>query len=160
MSRGTRQGVSRSVLALVLTALTVLLAAGCGSGASGNEDDNSGGNRRSFEAPSGGAESSSENIAAADIDQVLEAEESANTSCGLIRDQEGSDMPLEEAVEILISVLRQQPDGTVAAGVQNRQRNMTQIVIDVSNTLRTCPRPNEEASRRLQQAVEQYGTDI
>ncbi len=148
----------RTVLALLLTVL-VALGAGCGSGASGNDDEGGGGNRRSFESPSGGAESSSENIAAADLDQVLEAEESAQTQCGLIENQEGSDMPLEEAVEILIAVLQRQPDGTIAAGVQNRQRNMTQVVTDVANTLRTCPRPNEEASRRLTQAVEQFGVE-
>ncbi len=149
----------RSVLVLLTVLCLALTAAACGdSGASGNSDQG-GGNKRSFESPSGGAESSSENIAAADLDQILEAEDSANTSCGLIENQEGSDMPLEEAVEILVMVLQRQPDGTIAAGVQNRQRNMTQVVTDVANTLRTCERPNREAADRLTQAVEEFGVE-
>jgi len=148
----------RTVLALLAALLVV--AAGCGERSEGGgQGGNQGGNSASFESPGGNAESSSENIAAADVDRVLEAEESANTSCGLIRDQEGSDLPLDEAVATLIDVMRRQPEGVVAAGVQNRQRNMTTIVQDVANTLRTCPRPNPQASQRLQRAVDEFGAE-
>ncbi len=133
----------RLVVLLILATLT----AGCG-------------NVRDFEQPSGEAESSSENIAAADVDRVLEAQESAQTACGLIENQEGSDMPLPEAVEILESVLRSNPEGVVVAGVNNVQRNMTRIVVDVARTLETCPRPNRPAAARLREAAERYGSEF
>jgi hypothetical protein len=127
--------------------LLAVLLAGCGEASQGN-----------LEAPGGGqAESSSENIAAADVDRVLEAQESAETACGLIENQEGSDLPLPEAVEILESVLRSNPEGVVVAGVNNVQRNMTTIVTDVARTLESCPRPNQPAAERLREAVERYG---
>ena len=133
---------------LVLLLLAALLA-GCGGTSQGN-----------LEQPGGEqAESSSENIAAADVDQVLEAQESAETACGLIENQEGSDMPLPEAIEILTTVLRANPEGVVVAGVNNVQRNMTTIVEDVASTLETCPQPNRPAAERLRQAVEQYGAE-
>ena len=132
----------RALVPLILAALL----AGCGA--------------RDFESPSGGqAESSSENIAATDVDRVLEAQESAETSCGLIENQEGSDMPLPEAIEILTTVLRSNPEGVVVAGVNNVQRNMTRIVSDVARTLETCPRPNRAAAAQLRDAVERYGAE-
>ena len=142
---GYASGVRR-VLALAFLAI---LLAGCGGTSQGN-----------LEQPGGEqAESSSENIAAADVDRVLEAQESAETACGLIENQEGSDMPLPEAVEILTTVLRENPRGVVVAGVSNIQRNMTKIVSDVAATLETCPRPNQAAARSLRQALERYGAD-
>jgi hypothetical protein len=76
---------------LILTLLAcAALAAGCGSGGGDTGEPNG---------PSVGAERSSgsvqsETIAVADADRVLEAEDSINTRCGLVKDQEGSDMPL------------------------------------------------------------------
>jgi len=120
---------------VILSLLAVAaLAAGCGSGG-GDSGEPSG--------PSVGAERSSgsvqnETIAVADADRVLEAEDSINTRCGLVEDQEGSDMPVSEAIEIMAEVYRQNPEGLFNAGVTTTSRNMETVVEDNVRRLRGC----------------------
>lgn len=120
---------------LILNLLAVAaLAAGCGSGGGDTGEPNG---------PSVGAERSSgsvqnETIAVADADRVLEAEDSINTRCGLAKDQEGSDMPVAEAIQIMAEVYRQNPEGLFNAGVTNTSRNMETVVEDAVARLRGC----------------------
>jgi hypothetical protein len=121
---------------LILTLLAgAALAAGCGSGGGGDTGEPNG--------PSVGAERSSgsvqsETIAVADADRVLEAEDSINTRCGLVKDQEGSDMPIAEAIKIMGDVYRQNPEGLFNAGVTTTSRNMETVVEDNIRRLREC----------------------
>jgi len=112
--------------------LLAALAAGCGGSPTG-EDRTSGAN-----VEGGGSSVQSDTIAATDVDQVLEAEDSINTRCGLVRDQEGSDMPVSEAVRILSAVMRENPQGVVSAGVSTRSRNMVTIVEEAAGRLEGC----------------------
>jgi hypothetical protein len=128
--------------------LLAALAVGCGGSPTG-DDQGGGGN---LENPSGSGVQS-DTIAATDVDQVLEAEESINTRCGLIRDQEGSDMPVPEAVRILRSVLLENPEGVVSAGVSTRSRNMVTIVEEAAARLESCGGTGE--ARPLRQALEE-----
>ncbi len=110
------------------------LAAGCGSGGGDTGEPNG---------PSVGAERSSgsiqnETIAVADADRVLEAEDSINTRCKLVENQEGSDMPVSEAIQIMAEVYRDNPKGLFNAGVTNTSRNMETVVEDNVEKLRKC----------------------
>jgi len=120
---------------VILNLLAVAaLAAGCGSGGGDSGEPNG---------PSVGAERSSgsvqnETIAVADADRVLEAEDSINTRCGLVENQEGSDMPVSEAIQIMAEVYRDNPEGLFNAGVTNTSRNMETVVEDNVRRLREC----------------------
>ena len=121
-------------LTLILALAAALVIAGCGS-AGGDSGEPNG--------PAVGAERSSgsfqnETIAVADADRVLEAEDSINTRCRLAEDQEGSDMPVEEAIRIMAEVYRANPEGLFNAGVTNTSRNMETVVEDNVAKLRTC----------------------
>jgi hypothetical protein len=110
------------------------LAAGCGSGGGDSGEPNG---------PSVGAERSSgsiqnETIAVADADRVLEAEDSINTRCGLVENQEGSDMPVAEAIKIMAEVYRDNPEGLFNAGVTTTSRNMQTVVEENVARLRGC----------------------
>jgi hypothetical protein len=118
---------------LIFLALAAL-AAGCGSGGGDSGEPNG---------PSVGAERSSgsiqnETIAVADADRVLEAEDSINTRCGLVENQEGSDMPVAEAIKIMAEVYRDNPEGLFNAGVTTTSRNMQTVVEENVARLRGC----------------------
>ncbi len=122
------------LLVLIFVLVAALVVAGCGSG--GGDSGEPGG-------PSVGAERSSgsiqnETIAVADADRVLEAEDSINTRCRLAMDQEGSDMPVAEAIKIMTEVYRDNPEGLFNAGVTNTSRNMETVVEDNVEKLRKC----------------------
>ena len=122
------------ILIFVLVLMTALLVAGCGSGGGDSGEPNG---------PAVGAERSSgsvqnETIAVADADLVLEAEDSVNTRCGLVDDQEGSDMPVSEAIKLIADVYRQNPEGLFNAGSSSTSRNMETVVEDNVRKLREC----------------------
>ena len=121
-------------LVILISLAVAALAAGCGSGGGDSGEPNG---------PSVGAERSSgsvqnETIAVADADLVLEAEDSINTRCGLVKDQEGSDMPVSEAIKIMADIYRQNPEGLFNAGVTTTSRNMEKVVEDNVARLREC----------------------
>ena len=82
-------------------------------------------------------------IAAADVDRVLEAQDAINTACGLTRDEEGSDIPLPEAIKTLQGIYRGDPEGVFQAGVSTRPRNMRKVLQDNAATLRSCGKTAE-----------------
>ena len=124
-------------LTLTLTAL-VLALAGCGTGSSNEASQSS----RDSESPKM-TEQSAESVAADDVAQVLMAEDAINTACGLVENQQGSDIPLRDAIRTLQSVYRANPDGTFAAGVSTSQRTMETIVEDGAQRLRGCGKQAE-----------------
>jgi hypothetical protein len=122
------------ILILICALVVALVIAGCGSGGGDSGEPNG---------PSVGAERSSgstqnETIAVADADRVLEAEDSINTRCRLTENQEGSDMPIGEAIQIMAEVYRQNPEGLFNAGVTTTSRNMETVVEDNVRKLRDC----------------------
>ena len=120
------------VLVLVL-ALAVGLG-GCGGG---------GGSLGSGQAIQAGGPT----LASADVDQVLEAEDSVLTTCGAIQDQEGSDLPLREAVAILVRVYRASgPEATFAGSYNNVTRNLETVLRENAERLRGCGRVAEAAA--------------
>ena len=140
----------RTTTLLILIALVALLAAGCGGSGSGDTGEPTG--------PGSGSERSSnatqspESVSAADTDLVLEAEDSVNARCGLTEDQEGSDMPVSEAIQIFTAVYTRNPEGIFAAGVSTQPRNMEVIVEDNVRKLRKCGATAE--ADRLAEALE------
>ncbi len=122
------------ILLLITVLIAALVIAGCGSG---------GGDSGEPAGPSVGAERSSgsiqnETIAVADADRVLEAEDAFNTRCKLDANQEGSDMPLPEAIEIMQEVYEDNPEGLFNAGVTTTSRNMETVLEDNVAKLRKC----------------------
>ena len=69
---------------------------------------------------------------------MLEAEDAINTRCGLVENQEGSDMPVGEAVKLIADIYRQNPEGLFNAGSSTTSRNMETVVEDNVRKLRTC----------------------
>jgi hypothetical protein len=126
----------RRHLSLILT-LALLAAAGCGD--SENSASQSSGD---LESPKQNQQSA-ESVSADDTANVLQAQDSINTACGLTRDQQGSDVPLEDAIRTLQNVYRANPDGTFAAGVSYSARNMETIVEASAATLRKCGKTAE-----------------
>jgi hypothetical protein len=128
----------------VILTIAALAAAGCG-------DDDPGASSADPERP-GQAINSPKGVAATDTDRVLEAEDSINTNCNLAENQEGSDMPLEEAVTIIQDVYRQNPEGIFAAGVSTRPRSMETVLKDNARRLRQCGKTAE--ADELESALE------
>ena len=114
---------------ILLFLTSALLVAGCGGGNSngpGNGAERSGGSVQS------------ETIAVTDADLVLEAEDAINTRCGLVENQEGSDMPVAEAIQLIADVYRENPEGLFNAGSSTTSRNMQTVVEDNVRKLRDC----------------------
>ena len=125
-------------MTLILT--VAALAAGCGTGSSNTESQNS----RDPESGSQSVQGSGGAIlAAADVDVVLEAQDAITTACGLTRDEEGSDIPLGEAIRSLQSVYRQDPRGQFEAGVSSTPRSMETVLEDNAKILRDCGKAAE-----------------
>ena len=139
----------RTLILTFLLLLGALVAAGCGSGGGDTGEPNGpqvGAERSSM------SEQSAETVSAADVDRVLEAEDSINTRCRLATNQEGSDIPVSEAIQILADVYRISPDGVFAAGVSTQPRNMEVIIRDNAAKLRDCGAGAE--AERLERVVE------
>ena len=123
----------------LLLAVAALTAAGCGG--SSNEESQS---SRDPESGSQSVQGSGGGIlAAADVDVVLEAQDSITTACGLTQYEEGSDIPLPQAIRSLQSVYRQNPDGQFEAGVSSTPRSMESVVEDNAKILRDCGKAAE-----------------
>ena len=124
-------------MTLILT--VAALAAGCGG--SSNEESQSSrdpeSGMQSVQGSGGGV------LAAADVDVVREAQDAITTACGLTRDEEGSDIPLPEAIRSLQSVYRQDPDAQFEAGVSSTPRNMETVLEDNATILRDCGKAAE-----------------
>ena len=139
----------RFLLTTSLTLLALLLAA-CGGGGSGDTGNPNG--------PGVGSERSSmstesaETVSAADTDRVLEAEDAINTRCRLVENQEGSDIPVSEAIQIMAEVYRENPEGVFAAGVSTKPRTMGTIIQENVAKLRDCGAPAE--AKRLEQVLQ------
>jgi hypothetical protein len=122
----------------VILTIAALAAAGCGGG------DDPGGASSDLERPDASF-NSPEGVAASDTDKVLEAQDSITTNCGLTENQEGSDVPLEDAISTIQSIYRQNPEGIFAAGVSTRPRSMETVLKDNAQILRDCGKTAEAA---------------
>ena len=133
----------RTILSLLT--LLALAAAGCGGGGGDTGDPNGPavGSERSSQ-----SQQSAESVSATDTDRVLEAEDAINTRCRLVANQEGSDMPVAEAIRTMADVYRQNPEGVFAAGVSTKPRNMEIIIRENAAKLRDCGDP-ADADRLL-----------
>ena len=129
----------------VILTIAALAAAGCGG------DDDPGASSSDPERP-GQSVNSPEGVAATDTDRVLEAEDSIATNCDLAENQEGSDMPLPEAVKIIQDIYRENPEGIFAAGVSTRPRSMETVLKDNARRLRECGKTAE--ADELESALE------
>ena len=130
----------RTVLSTSLTLLALLLSA-CGGSGGGDTGDPNGpavGSERSSQSVQ-----SAESVSAADTDQVLEAEDAINTRCRLVENQEGSDMPVSEAIRIMAEVYKLNPEGVFAAGVSTKPRTMRTIIEENAAKLRDCGDPSD-----------------
>lgn len=129
----------RPLVTIFITGL-LALAAGCGSGE--NEESQS---TRDPESPKQ-SEQSGEGpnaLPAADVAEVLMAQDSVNTACGLTRDQQGSDIPLQNAIRTLQNIYRAGPEQQFSSGVSYSTRNMGDIIEANADTLRKCGKTAE-----------------
>ena len=131
----------RATLLLICAAL----AGGCGSSDSNSESQSSGDPESGTQSVQGGS------LAADDVAQIFIAEDSIATNCGLTRDQQGSDVPLGDAIETLVSIYRSNPEGSVSSGSVRELRNTKGIVEENAKVLRDCGKAAE--AQRLEDAL-------
>jgi hypothetical protein len=92
------------------------------------------------------------NIAASDVAIALEAESSILTFCGYVRDERGSQIPLDAAVTTLIGVFQRSPSGTFAPQTAREQRSMRRVLQEDRARLSACGAPRQAA--RIQRALD------
>ena len=131
----------RATLLLICAAL----AGGCG--ADGNTASQS----------SGDPESGTQNVqggglAAEDVAQLFMAEDSIATNCGLTENQQGSDIPLGDAITTIANVYRQNPKSNISSGSVRQLRSTADIVRDNAELLRDCGKTAE--ADRLESVLE------
>jgi hypothetical protein len=124
---------------LTILTLTAVLAAGCGS-----DDDRQAPGDSSAEEPTqlvvGGG------LAADDVASATEARDSVDTACGLTENQQGSDIPLDDAIATLQRIYRNDSEASITNGMQLTEPiSVKTLVKQVVAELEKCGKPAEAA---------------
>jgi hypothetical protein len=132
-------------LLTILTA-TAILAAGCGSDEERNAQNQSS-EKEATQLVVGGS------LAADDVAQATMAVDSVDTACGLTDDQQGSDVPLDDAVATLQRLYRNNKDASIMSGLQQLTEPITveTLVKQTAKELRGCGKVAE--ATELEQVV-------